>query len=287
MNTSNPGPWVNPEIREAAPWRSHEGIVKFLEFPVRIAAMSHRAFHLYWQRHHSPHAMNVTGFSQFMRKYNSGHVFPTPTAGLPSHYRQDLPFEGASEVWINDWREVGAWLAHPLYAELLQTDEPRFIAQDGRGKVLVTKEEHLYEPDLDLQENGKVKLYLQIKSKVGLERDAFHQCVSDHGRAILDRGALRDLLKKLVISHRLCDPSPIDFIPDCGIDAVGELWFNSREELAGFFRHPDYASLIGPRESRFADAGSIGAIVAKMRVVHDEFSFQPSTTQPIPFDWQE
>lgn len=287
MNPPLPGPWVDPEIREHEPWRTHEGIVKFIEFPVRIAAMSHRAFHLYWQRHHSPHAMNVTGFSQFMRKYNSGHVFPTSTAGLPAHYRQDAPFEGASEVWINGWREVGDWLSHPLYAELLQTDEPRFISQDGRGKVVVTKEERLYEPVVDMHEDGKVKLYLHVKARAGLERDVFHAALSDHCRSILDRPGLRCLLQKLVVSHRLRDPNPIDFIPECGIDAVSEFWFDSREDLAAFFRHQDYASLIRPDETKFADADAFRAVVAKMRVVHDEFSFQPSTTQPIPFDWRE
>jgi hypothetical protein len=75
---ANPGPWVDPERREAQPWLTHDGIVKFFEFPVRIPTMSHRAFHLYWQRHHSPNVMNVTGFAQFMRKYNSGHRFPRP-----------------------------------------------------------------------------------------------------------------------------------------------------------------------------------------------------------------
>jgi hypothetical protein len=98
---------------------------------------------------------------------------------------------------------------------------------------------------------------------------------------------LKGLLKKLVISHRLRDPNPIEFIPDCGIDAVGEFWFESREDLAGFFRHPDYAAQIRPNEASFADLGALNAVVAKMRVVHDEFSFQPSTTQPIPFDWRE
>ena len=287
MNTPLPGPWVDPEIREPEPWRSHEGIVKLLEFPVRIAAMSHRAFHLYWQRHHSPHAMNVTGFSQFMRKYNSGHVFPTPAVGLPAHYRQDSPFEGASEVWINGWREVSAWLDHPLYAELLQPDEARFIAQDGRGKVVVTKEEHLYESDPDMHENGRVKLYLQVTRKAGLERDAFHRALSDHGKTILRRPDLKALLRKLVISHRLPDRNPLDFLPESGLNAVGEFWFDSRAELARFFRHPDYWSVIQPNESVFADVTSLYGVVAKMRVVHDEFSFQPSTTQPIPFDWRE
>jgi hypothetical protein len=287
MNASLLGPWVDPEIQEDEPWRSLEGIVKFIEFPIRVQAMSHRAFHLYWQRHHSPHAMHLLGFSQFIRKYNSAHVFPTPTSGLPVHYRQDVPFEGASEVWINDWREIGDWLKHPLYAELLQADEWRFIAQDGRGKVIVTKEEKLYEPLRDSHENGKVKLYLQVKAQAGLERDQFHRAVSDHGKAIVERPELRDLLFKLAISHRLADPNPIDFIPPCGVDAIVELWFDSRNALAHFFAHPDYASMIRPNERGFADADSWHAIVAKMHVVHDEFSFQPSVTQPIPFDWRE
>ena len=158
MTIHLPGPWVNPEARERQPWLSHEGIVKFFEFPVRIAAMSHRAFHLYWQRHHSPNVMNVTAFAQFMRKYNSGHRYADITPDLPDHYQQEHDLEGAAEVWINSWREVGNWLGHPLYSEIIQPDEPRFIAQDERVIVLVTKEEHLLETEHDMDENKHVKV---------------------------------------------------------------------------------------------------------------------------------
>jgi hypothetical protein len=42
-----------------------------------------------------------------------------------------------------------------------------------------------------------------------------------------------------------------------------------------------------PAEAKFSDMAQTRAIVARMRVVHDEFSFQPSTTQPLPFSWAE
>jgi hypothetical protein len=38
-------------------------------------------------------------------------------------------------------------------------------------------------------------------------------------------------------------------------------------------------------ETSLAGGQDIRGIVAKMRVVHDEFSFQPSTTQPMAFSW--
>lgn len=282
-----PGPWVDPETREAAPWLSHNGIVKFLEFPVRIDAMSHRAFHLYWQRHHSPNVMNVTGFAQFMRKYNSGHRFPEASPGLPDHYRQDLTLEGAAEVWVNSWREVATWLGHPLYAELVQPDEPRFIAQDGRVVVMVGKEERIHEPDLDLIENGRVKLYTLLVRKTGLEPGAFHVALSAHCRAIAGRPALAAQLRKLVVTHRLADPSPLDFLPPTQIDAVVEHWFDTRAGLRGFLASPEMTREFLPAEENFTDTSKTRAVVARMRVIHDEFSFQPSTTQPLPFSWNE
>lgn len=280
-----PGPWVDPENQETAPWLTADGIVKFFEFPVRIPEMSRRAFHLYWQRHHSPNVMNVTGFAQFMRKYNSGHVFPEPQGGLPAHYSQDTPFEGAAEVWLNSWREVGDWLGHPLYAELVQPDEPRFIAQDGRSAILVTKEERLYEPVCDMVENGKVKVYVIFSRRTDIERTVFHERLSGYAKSILGEGKLKQRLLKLVVSHRLPDPNPIEGLPETDIDAVLELWFKTCVEMASFFADAAYTETIQPAESAFANLQSIRAVVSRMRVVHDEFSFQPSTTQPLSFSW--
>ena len=280
-----PGPWVDPEVHEDAPWSTSDGIVKFFEFPVRIPAMSRRAFHLYWQRHHSPNVMNVTGFAQFMRKYNSGHVFPDPVSGLPSHYDQDTPFEGAAEVWLNSWQEVGDWLGHPLYAGLIQPDEPRFIAQDGRSAILITKEERLYEPTLDMVENGKIKLYVIFSRRADLDRGAFHQQLSHHAGAILAEDSLKEKLLKLVVSHRLPDPNPVEGLPETDIDGVLELWFDTLAQLRAFFAAPAHKNVVEPSEGTFADIDRVRAVAARMRVVHDEFSFQPSTMQPLPFLW--
>lgn len=282
-----PGPWVDPETREAQPWLTHDGIVKFVEFPVRIDAMSHRAFHLYWQRHHSPNVMNVTGFAQFMRKYNSGHRFPEATSGLPAHYRQETVLEGAAEVWVNSWREVATWLGHPLYAELVQPDEPRFIAQDGRVVMMVGKEEHIHAPDPDMIENGRVKLYVLLTRKPGMDAGSFHAMLSTHCKAIAASQTLTAALRKLVITHRLADPTPLDFLPATSIDAVVEYWFDTRRELTTFFATPEMVQDFLKAEQGFTDAAQTRAVVSRMRVVHDEFSFQPSTTQPLPFSWGE
>lgn len=282
-----PGPWVDPEIHEELPWTNPNGIVKFFEFPVRIPEMSRRAFHLYWQRHHSPHVMNVTGFSQFIRKYNSSHIYESQLTELPTHYNQDHPFEGAAEVWLNAWQEVSNWLGHPLYAELVQPDEPRFIAQDGRNAIFVAKEERLYEPNIDMVENGKVKVYILISRQMGVTRDHFHQALSDHAKFILAQPSLKSNLLKLVVSHRLPDPNPIGDMPETDIDGVLEYWFESKAKIATFFADSAYQKLVVPREAEFANMQTLRALAAKMRVVHDEFSFQPSTMQPLSFSWSD
>ena len=286
MTHSLPGPWVDPEAKDVEPWASSDGIVKFFEFPARIPQMSHRAFHLYWQKHHSPNVMNVTGFAQFMRKYNTGHRFPEPTAGLPAHYRQDAPYEGAAEVWINSWREVGDWLSHPLYDALIRPDEPRFIAQTADTIQFVTREERLLETDPDLREDGLVKLYLLLRAKPGLERPAFHRALSAHARRLRDLPAARAGLRKLGVSHRLPDPCPIEGMPAGDVDAGCERWCDDRARLRRHFTDPEVQALV-KQEAAFADQEATRALVARMRVVHDEFSFQPSTTQPLPFGWTD
>jgi hypothetical protein len=157
MTTALLGPRVDHETREERPWANNDGMVKFIEFPVRIEAMSHRAFHLYWTRHHSPHVMNATSFSQYIRKYSTSHVYPEPVEGLPDHFRRDTPFEGAADIWINSLAEVGDWMGHPLYAELIQPDELRFIRQDGSVEVILAKEERLYEPQRDMTETTTMR----------------------------------------------------------------------------------------------------------------------------------
>lgn len=279
-----PGGWIDPDVEAAQPWLSAEGIVKFFEFPVRIPEMSHRAFHLYWQKHHSPNVMNVTPFAQYMRKYLSTHVWSEADTGVPARYSQAHPFEGAAEVWLNRWQEVGNWLSHPLYASLIQPDEPRFIAQDGRTIVLVTREERIFDSDPDLDENGRVKLYILLRPRTGLAREAAHAAISTHFRRLLDIADNR--LLRLVVSHKLPNPNPIEGLPETDVIAVAELLFASRADMRALLAQPEYATL-ADAEGNFLDVNATQAVIAKVRVVHDEFSFQPSVTQPLRFDWND
>jgi len=286
MSLPLPGPWIDYEPREPTPWTNNDGIVKFIEFPIRRPGMSHRAFHLYWMKHHSPHVMNVTAFSQFMRKYSTGHVYPEVVPGLPAHYSQTTAFEGASEVWINGLSEVSAWLGNPLYAELIQPDELRFIRQDGSGEVIIAKEERLYEPQIDINENGLIKVYVLLKRRGDNDYDSFHRAVSTYGKAIIAETSLLNILRQFVISHRICEPWPAGFVL-APIDAVVELWFCCREDVGRFFADKTYLKLMSYHEPVCVGAAKIRALVTKMRVVHDEFSFQPSTTQPLDFSWSD
>jgi len=286
MTAPLPGPWVDPETIDPSPWTNNHGIVKFIEFPVRIPKMSHRAFHLYWQRHHSPNVMNATGFSQFMRKYTSSHVYPSTVPGLPTHYQQTTPFEGAAEVWINSLEEAGEWLGHPLYAELIQPDEPHFIAQDGSVEVIIAKEERVYAAQQEMNENGLVKLFLLMKRQNRLKHDEFHAGLSEHARSLIREPSLRALLRKVVVSHRLREPWPAG-MAFAEIDATLELWFSSREDIASFFTAGAYNSGIVDSEASLVDRQGVRAVATKVHVVHDEFSFQSSTMQPFAFSWAD
>lgn len=285
MTFNQPGPWIDYASPDPEPWQHNGGVVKLIEFPVRIAAMSRRAFQLYWMRHHSPHVMNVTAFAQYMRKYNTGLAYLDPVPGLPPHYRQNTPFDGASEVWLNSLDEVGAWLSSPVYAELIQPDEPRFISQAGLGELLIGREERLYEPEPDQHESGLTKVYVMVRARAGSDHDARHVGISRLAKRLLESPALKNQLRKLVVTHKLRPPLPEGF-PLADIDAVIELWFDDRPSIATFFGAAEYRALAG-EEAAVIDAASIRALVARMHVVHDEFSFQPSTTQPIPFRWEK
>jgi len=284
MTFPSPGPWVDYERPRSAPWTSNEGIIKLIEFPVRAENMSRRAFHLYWMRHHSPHVMNVTPFAQFMRKYCTAHIYPEPLSGLPRHYVQTTPFEGAGEVWINRLEEVGAWLSHPLYGELIQPDEAHFIRQDGSTEVILSTEERIYEPDPDMREHGMTKVYLIVNGRRELGHDALHEALSGYGKALTESAAQRERLRKLVISHRVREPWPEGF-PLAAIDAVMELWFARREDVGAFFEERSYRAAAAEHEASCMHIDTIRAVVCKLCVVHDEFSFQPTMMQPQPWDY--
>jgi|GEM_PF-1033933 hypothetical protein len=279
-----PGPWVDPAPCEAAPWRSHAGIVTFIELVVPLPAMSPRDFHLYWQNHHSMHVMNVTPFSQFMRKYSTAHCTPAAKAVLPGHYRQDHPFAGAAQVWLNALAEVPIWLGHPLYPELIAPDEARFIDVAGPVEVALTKQEVLIATSPDFPEAQGVKIMLIARKPADRESDAFHAAASDHGKAIAACPSLRAMLRKLAVSHKL-DEALADF-PQADIDAVFELWFDDAPSASAFFAHPDYVGTILPAERDHLAAREILALCTRVQVIHDELSFQPSLTQPHPLVWE-
>jgi EthD domain len=281
MTASLPGPWVDHEAIVAEPWSSQAGIVKFIEFPVRRPDMSRRAFHLYWQRHHSPHVMNATGFAQFMRKYLTAHVYMRELVDLSDRFPTDPRLEGVGEVWLNSLEDATAWLSHPLYGELIAPDEANFIDASGGVAVLVTKEERLHDDDPDLVETGLTKLYVTARRNPRLGRDEFHRAISEVGRTVVKSS--RGLLRRFVISHRLPDPYP-DWLPPSEMDAVFELWFESRETLQRFLSARE---IFPAGETGLFDASGLMGIVTRLQVVHDEFSFQPTVMQPGVFRWSD
>ena len=283
---TGPGAWVDLEPREAAPWRSHAGIVTFVELVVPLPAMDPRDFHLYWQNHHSMHVMNVTPFSQFMRKYTTAHCTPAAQAVLPDHYRQDHPFAGAAQVWLNALAEVPDWLGHPLYRELIAPDEARFIDVAGPVEVVLTKEEVLIAPAPDCPEAQGVKIMLVARKPADRDYEPFHAAASEHGKAMAACSMLRGMLRKLVVSHKVYDPLPAADFPQADIDAVFELWFDDAASASAFFAHPDYTEIILPAERDLLAPREIVALCTRVQVIHDEFSFQPSLTQPHPLVWE-
>jgi hypothetical protein len=284
MTQSVPGPWVDHEAQQEAPWLTQDGIIKFIEFPVRKPALSRRAFHLYWQRHHSPHVMSTSAFSQFMRKYVTGHVYVRDEPELPAALQGVPHFEGVGQVWLNSLDDAGAWLGHPSYAELIAPDEANFIDPAGGGEVLIAREHRVYDTDPDLIETGMTKLHVLTQRAAHLGRADFAAAASRYATTLLATPALKQRLRRLVVSHRLADPYP-DWLPPTGIDAVIEFWFDGREQLQQFLADPAYAADAPFERAGIFDTASLRAIVTRQYVVHDEFSFQPSSRSPRSFIW--
>jgi hypothetical protein len=67
--------------------------------------------------------------------------------------------------------------------------------------------------------------------------------------------------------------------------AVIEFWFDDSKGLAEFFGSAAYLEQVAPYEAEAYDMLSIRALVTRLQVIHDEFSFQPTTMQPFGFRW--
>jgi hypothetical protein len=78
---------------------------------------------------------------------------------------------------------------------------------------------------------------------------------------------------------------PIEDMEMSPIDAIFELWFDDLDNARTFFADMSESQVALDSEAALADGEDIRGLVVKMRVVHDEFSFQPSTTQPMAFSW--
>jgi len=279
---TSPGPLLDRDDGRDT-WRRQEGVVKFLEFPVRKEGMSHREFHLYWQRHHSPHVMNVTGFSRYIRKYVSAHAYDGHVQGLPLRFRQETPFDGASELWINGLDEIASWLSHPQYEELIRPDELRFLSQEGKGRVLIAREERVLDLPLDDPESGLVRLYLQLESRSGVARDAFHSACSDFAMVLANSPSTLHL-RQVILNHMVDGPLPLE-LPAPGVDVVMALGFDTLQQAKKILALQEIEKRWDSLEGLVTDIGNIPALVTRLCVVHDEFTFQPTTMQARPFSW--
>lgn len=274
---------MTDSLPDPKPWAHQRGAVKLIECVARRLDLSSREFHLYWQRHHSPHVMNCTAFSQYMRKYTTTHVTPDLAEGLAAGYELVSNFEGAAEIWIDGLDELGAWLGHPLSAELIQPDEARFIDL-AATELLLVREQAVFSAELDLHEGDCIKMLTLLRRRPALDRDAFHRRLGALADSLASGAPERSPLRKLVVSHRLCDPTPEGF-PMAPIDAVGEFWLDSAKSLREFMQAPAFREFHAELTELVED-GPIRTIVGRVHVVHDEYSFQPSVTHPLEFQWE-
>ncbi len=138
--------------------------------------------------------------------------------------------------------------------------------------------------DRGMTETGMAKLYLLVAKRPNLDHDTFHAAASAYGKQILLRPALRSLLCRLVISHKFLSlPLKVSFRPiSTRYSSFGS---EPGGDIAAFYADESFDERLRQHEEQFIDAARTRAVVGKMLVIHDEFSFQPSTTQPSAFNW--
>jgi hypothetical protein len=274
--TQNPGQWVDHSIHVDNPWLSNDGPVKVFELVDPAPGMSIRSFHLYWRNHHSPHVMNVTGFSQYIRKYSSTHRLPTTELVFPLTWSK-CPYEGLAELTLDSVDELNRLFAHPAYAELIADDEARFI---GDIEIAFMKHRTLFDSDPDLTETNLVKLVFLLSASEALDRNGFHLAVVDHARRLIEYAAPL----RAATAHRLAEPSGIVGMPEPSFDATIELWFNSIPAAQELLL--SQATTDSFDHNPFAQRAKTRVFLGRLQIIHDELSFQGTSMQPLSFSWK-
>ena len=148
--------------------------------------------------------------------------------------------------------------------------------------IFLAKEEVPFDADPDLCESNCIKAFLLLTAPKPNAYHEVHENISNFGRLLATLAESAPKLKRVAISHRLEDPLPLEF-DSCDIDGVIELHFENHDGLTEFFASAKYKGI--------HDAGLIGTlsnytrkfIAGQLVAIHDEFSFQPTTTQPLSF----
>jgi len=151
-------------------------------------------------------------------------------------------------------------------------------------ELLLVRERAVYSAEIDLHEADCIKMLTLLRRRRTLDRDAFHRRLSALYDSLSSGAPERSRLRKLVVSHRLCDPAP-DGFPMAPVDAVGEFWLDSATALREFMQAPAFREFHAELTQLIENA-PIRTIVGCVHVVHDEYSFQPSVTHPLEFHWR-
>ena len=156
--------------------------------------------------------------------------------------------------------------------KILEVEEEKALA----------REEKFHSPAADLTENGLTKLYLLLKRLPGTTPEQASGKIRELASRWLAQPSLLQRLRKFMVSHALHENLPEGF-PLPSFDVVVELWFDSPDALAECFADEAYLERIAPLEAECFDLYLARALVGRLQVIHDEYSFQPSTTQPFGF----
>jgi len=221
-------------------------MIKFIGVIGRRPDLTHEQFVRHQSTTHLEVVDRVPEFRNLVRDYMQNHLYVDPTElqpikGLPISANTD----SVIEVWYESIADFRRAFEEPRYFEIIRPDELAFGNVAGAWG-LTTNDQLVMERS---GFNGHVKMFLFLKRRNDIDQREFLRRWRDRrDDQLVTSRSFRDCVGRFV--ENVVAPPAVESSRMTSFDLVGELWFDSLNDVAKFAADPD---VIDPTVAAAAD----------------------------------
>jgi hypothetical protein len=233
-------------------------MIKLICFLRRKPGMSLDDFHGHWLESHGPLIANTPELARHLVRYEQNHR-------LRSDYARDPDgapgFDGATIQWLDSMESFFGFVREPKYAELIASDEKRFL--DRSSLVVFFSDEEDVKIDGD-RGAATVKLLCLLRRKAGSTPEHFHaHWKGPHAAIFAETPEIRRHIVAYHQNHRTRnDYQREGRAAPGGFDGLAEQWYASMDSFDEMAREPRYREQVPDDEEHFIDRAAICFILS-------------------------